>query len=70
MSRDDMIALARQAGIKPEWIRVIPALADSLERFATLAVDTERESCAQLADDMVLYTGLDVATAIRQRGES
>lgn len=29
---------------------------------------TEREACARLCDDMVLYTGYDCASAIRARG--
>ena len=33
-----------------------------------LAVEAERTACAELCDDMVLYTGYDCATAIRARG--
>jgi hypothetical protein len=33
------------------------------------AVKAEREACAKICDDMVLYTGYDCATAIRARGE-
>ncbi len=33
---------------------------------AAAAVREERERCAQICDDMVLYTGLDCAEAIRQ----
>jgi len=30
----------------------------------------ERERCAMLSDEMVLYTGVDVAEAIRAMGDS
>jgi hypothetical protein len=30
----------------------------------------EREACAKVCDDMVLYTGYDCATAIRARGNT
>ena len=42
---------------------------DKLFAFARLVAEAEREACAVLADDMVLYTGLDVAEAIRSRTE-
>jgi hypothetical protein len=32
------------------------------------AVDAEREACAKVCDEMVLYTGFDCAAAIRARG--
>jgi hypothetical protein len=34
-----------------------------------LAVEAERTACAELCDDMVLYTGYDCADAIRARGQ-
>ena len=34
------------------------------------AIHIEREACAKLCDDMVLYTGYDCATAIRARGQA
>jgi hypothetical protein len=33
------------------------------------AVDAEREACAKVCDDMVLYTGFDCAETIRARGQ-
>ena len=33
------------------------------------AVDAEREACAKVCEDMVLYTGFDCAAAIRARGQ-
>jgi hypothetical protein len=32
-------------------------------------IAAEREACAKLCDDMVLYTGYDCAAAIRARGQ-
>lgn len=40
-------------------------IADSID----FAVDVEREQCARLCDDMVLYTGFDCAKAIRSRSQ-
>jgi hypothetical protein len=34
------------------------------------AVLAEREECAKVCDDMVLYTGFDCAAAIRARGNN
>jgi hypothetical protein len=33
-------------------------------------IAAEREACAKLCDDMVLYTGYDCAAAIRARGNT
>ena len=61
--RDKIIALAKEAGIDPNWIRKVPELPDFLERFAhqceargyergmrgfAEAVDIEREECANI----------------------
>lgn len=65
MDRDTAISLAQKAGILPEWIPIVPALPDFLERFSTLceargyekgvaafheAVKIEREKCAMVAE--------------------
>lgn len=65
MDRDTAISLAQKAGILPEWITVVPALPDFLERFSALceargyekgvaafheAVKIEREKCAMVAE--------------------
>jgi hypothetical protein len=49
------------------------ALAESrreIDALVALARADEREACAKLCDDMVLYTGYDCAAAIRVRGET
>ena len=48
--RDKIIALAKEAGIDPNWIRKVPELPDFLERFYQLAVAEEREECAKVCD--------------------
>ena len=48
--------------------------AKAFEAFAAMvradAIADEREACAELCDDMVLYTGYDCAAAIRARGQA
>ena len=41
-----------------------------LQRFEALVRADEREACAKVCDDMVLYTGYDCAAAIRARGNT
>jgi hypothetical protein len=41
-----------------------------LMTLVEMAVAKEREACAKVCDDMVLYTGYDCATAIRARGQA
>ena len=45
MSRDDIIRMAREAGLLDG-----PVFAQGLERFAALVAAAEREACAQLAE--------------------
>jgi len=42
---------------------------NALLAFAKLVAAKEREACAKVCDDMVLYTGYDCAAAIRARGQ-
>ena len=46
MNREDIIKLAREAGIGPVYGY------ESIERFATLVAAAEREACARLCDQM------------------
>jgi hypothetical protein len=49
------------------------ALAESrreIDAMVALARADEREACAKVCDDMVLYTGYDCAAAIRARGNA
>lgn len=74
MTRDDIIAMARQAGINVEQgflLRFAGVEAD-LERFATLVAAAEREACCNLLEGMhVAGTGshnyyLHAATELRR----
>ena len=72
MNRDDIIRLAREAGLPLEWISESGVLTWSeLERFAALVAAAEREACACVAarwDDDV-ETRTKPSDAIRARGE-
>ena len=48
---------------------VLEAIGDNIEILVQKAVLAEREACAKVCDDMVLYTGYDCAAAIRTRGQ-
>jgi hypothetical protein len=67
---NDIIAMARRAGAHDDGFEVRFVELRYLERFATLVAAAEREACAKLCDDMVLYTGYDCAEAIRARGQA
>ena len=48
MDREDIIRMAREAGLDPDlW-----NYTDAFERFAALVAKHERESCAMLCDQM------------------
>ena len=62
MTNDDMIRMAREAGL------VMYDYSDpSLERFANLVAAAEREACAVIAFNAKTY--LEAAAAIRARGQ-
>ena len=70
MTKDEIIEMARQAGIDPDlW-----NYTDAFERFATLVAEHEREMCAKVCDDELKKWGIfdsdigDVSKAIRARG--
>lgn len=48
MDRDQMIEIAKEAGIKADWIPKIPQLPDFLESFARLIAAAEREACIEI----------------------
>jgi len=65
MTRDDIIRLAREAGLWPAVTDVFPK---ELERFAALVAAHEREECARICNgynDPLINT--DAAAAIRSR---
>jgi hypothetical protein len=70
MTRDDIIRMAREAGLDPDlW-----NYTDAFERYAQLVAEHEREECAKLCDYRVgiwiIPAGpAECAAAIRRRGE-
>lgn len=74
MTRDDIIRLAREAGVLSGYE------SDLFQRFATLVAAAEREACAKLCEngplpkDPTPFTHIPTlvrcAAAIRSRGES
>ncbi len=77
MTRDDIIRMAREAGISVPWDQE-PLRWELLERFAALVAAAEREACAQIAHNTYEGFGVDaqgvdfvkqrIAIAIRERG--
>ena len=70
MTRDDIIRMAREAGIAP----LNAVYATVLERFAALVAAAEREACARMAEAFHQhgydFTGdLELHDAIRARGQ-
>jgi hypothetical protein len=82
MTRDDIIKLAREAGMAFQpGLGVAMADEQKLERFAALVAAAEREACAKEAENRTLlddsnarrigyYTARDsIASCIRARGQ-
>ncbi len=71
MNRDDIIRMAREAGLWPAVTDVFPK---ELERFAALVAAAEREACAKVceefAKDSDWPTADNCAAAIRARSKS
>ena len=78
MTRDEIISMAREAGMLIPSFRIGGGLAlgtcavPDFERFAGLVAQAEREACAKVCDDMAGsdYLPHQLAAAIRARGES
>jgi hypothetical protein len=73
MTQDEIIEMARQAGIG--WGERLGGMPEFLERFAKLVAEHEREACAKLCDDLDddLPDGLagwQYGEAIRARGQA
>ena len=71
MDREDIIRMAREAGLDPDlW-----NYTDAFERFAALVAAAEREACAKVCDVLAVHPeyASDItkvaAQAIRARGE-
>jgi hypothetical protein len=63
MNRDDIIRMAREAGVLSGYE------SDLFVRFAELVAAHERKACARLLDDQWFKTQSDCAAAIRAKGE-
>ena len=66
MNREDIIRMAREAGISQDHAQGMTLF---LERFAALVASAEREACAKVCEDSVEYAGDTLAEAIRARGQ-
>ena len=70
MTRDDIIRMAREAGIRMagpmDTIDPRNVYAHELERFAALVAAAEREACAKLAGP---HLNGEIAAAIRARSK-
>ena len=72
MNREDIIRMAREAGL---WPAVTDTFPKELQVFAALVASAEREACAKLCDDLDddIVDGLagwQYAEAIRARGQA
>ena len=73
MNRQDIIRMAREAGISKPWDQE-PVQWETLERFANLIAAAEREACAKVCDKISDEDGFEggyadrCAFAIRERG--
>ena len=52
MTRDDIIRIAREAGLSNDFGHLGYPYLPELERFAALVAAAEREDCAELCDDL------------------
>jgi hypothetical protein len=72
-TRAEIISMAQEAGlfthkeVQPELERFAALIAS---RVAAAAKAEEREACAKVCAEMFSYGALEVATAIRARGET
>ena len=75
MTRDDIIRMAKEAGLTLSSFCRWSAYSDDLERFAALVAAAEREACAKLCDELRDEDGFEpygteCAAAIRARGDA
>jgi hypothetical protein len=69
MTQDEIIEMARQAGLPETIIEMTPI---AFERFAKLVAEREREACAKVCDDHWEKDGAAYycALTIRYRGQA
>jgi hypothetical protein len=65
VDRDDIIRMAREAGISKPWDQE-PVKWETLERFANLVAAAEREACAEVCELMYDYGWLDAKRCARE----
>jgi hypothetical protein len=75
MTRDDIIRMAREAGLIKDWMVLRNEESDALARFASLIAAAEREACARMAEAFHQhgydFTGdLELHEAIRARSQT
>ena len=78
MNRDDIIRMAREAGLVPKWLELCPKDdPKALVRFAALIAAAEREECAKVCETHAAANTSwtkaavkDCADAIRARGNT
>ena len=75
MTRDDIIRMAREAGLPYEYDTGRILYLKQLERFAALVAAAEREACAKVCDEFAARDKLSnyyavAANAIRARGQA
>ena len=70
MTRDDIIRMAREAGIG--WLERAEGVSEFLERFANLVAEAEREECVKVVQEWLHgewhNQGVIAALMIRERG--
>ena len=72
MNRDDIIRMAREAGIRPidEFAGAWITYDEPIERFANLVAAAEREACAKVCEEPGWNAANWCATQIRARGQA
>ena len=68
MTQDEIIRMAREAGLLAEDEAWVSPHQEAMERFAALVAAHEREACAKVCDTFCLEPAFKSAAAIRQRG--
>ena len=72
MNREDIIAMAREAGFR---VNTTESLLEELERFATLIASAEREACAGIVvNEAFQYASpvwaFEIVNDIKERGQA
>ena len=70
MTKEEIVSMAREAGVRDDENIFEFSQYKYLERFAKLVAEKERETCAKVCEDSVEYSGVTLAETIRARGEN